>query len=71
MISIFMLAAKLQLMALYVSFKDEHWMSQSNNFTLENSILNLMMATPVSSFENHPSVSFNNQPDHLLADKAG
>lgn len=66
-----MQAAKLQLMALCVSFKDEHGMSQSNNFTLENSILNLMTATPVSIFENHPSLSFNNQPDHLLADKAG
>lgn len=62
--------AKLRLMALCVSFKDENWTSQSN-FTLENNILNLMTATTISIFENHPSLSFHNQPDHLLADKAG
>lgn len=43
----------------------------SNNFTLENNILNLMAATTISIFEYHPSLSFNNQAGNLLADQAG
>lgn len=61
-------------MAFCVSFEDENWVSQCNNFTLENNILNLMAATTLSTtiiFEYHPSLSFNNQADNLLADQAG
>lgn len=58
-------------MAFCVSFKDENWVSQSNNFTVENNILNLMAATTVSIFEYHLSLSFNNKAGNLLADQAG
>lgn len=58
-------------MAFCVSVKDENWVSQSNNFTLENNILNLMAATTISIFKYYPSLSFNNQAGNLLADQAG
>lgn len=51
--------------------RNENQVFPSNNLTFENNTVGLEAIITRYIFENRPSLSLRNQPDDLLADKAG